>query len=132
MRGQLVIMSRLYMSPSIDWIFVFFHVPLYASGGHGKSDALISDLQSIFDNSGVDLIFQGHDHHYERMIVNNISYFVLGGGGAELDLFITDNPWMQHVELTHSFGLFEINGKTLTMQGIRVDGFVFDSLTVTK
>ncbi|MHA1265342.1 MAG: purple acid phosphatase family protein [Candidatus Helarchaeota archaeon] len=119
-------------SPTIDWIFVFFHVPLYSSGGHGCSETLIHDLSSIFSQSGVDMVFQGHDHHYERMLIGNITYYVLGGGGAELDLFLGTNPWTQHLELTHSFGLFEINGKTLTMQGIRVDGFVFDSITLVK
>jgi hypothetical protein len=119
-------------SPTIDWIFVFYHVPLYSSGGHATNEDHIADLAHIFANSGVDLAFQGHDHHYERLLVGNLTYMVLGGGGAELELFISTNPWIQHVELTHSFGLFEIDGKILTLQGIRIDGYVFDSVTISK
>ncbi|MHA1132386.1 MAG: metallophosphoesterase, partial [Candidatus Helarchaeota archaeon] len=119
-------------SPEIDWIFVFYHVPLYSSGGHGTNEGLIHDLAYIFANSGVDLVFQGHDHHYERLLIGNLTYMVVGGGGAELDLFISTNPWTQHVELTHSFGLVNIDGKTLTLQGIRIDGYVFDTLTINK
>ena len=119
-------------SPEIDWIFVFYHVPLYSSGSHGPNENLINDLQYIFDNSGVDIVFQGHDHHYERILVNNISYFVIGGGGAEHEVLIGSIPESQHTEIGLSFGLFEVNGLSLTMQAIRVDGYIFDSLTITK
>ncbi len=119
-------------SPEIDWIFIFFHVPLFSSGGHGPNEALIADLQYIFDHSSVDVVLQGHDHHYERIKVSNITYMVIGGGGAEMDVFISPNSWSQHVELVYSFGLFEIDGRTFRMQAIRIDGYVFDALTIIK
>jgi hypothetical protein len=119
-------------SPEIDWIIVFFHVPLYSSGGHGCNENLIQDLQYIFDHSRVDLVLQGHDHHYERIKVANLTYLVLGGGGAEYEAILSTNSWSQHTEIGLSFGLFEINGPRLTMQAIRPDGYMFDSLTLIK
>ena len=125
-------LSTANSSPEIDWIFVFFHVPLYSSGSHSSNDNLINDLQHIFDDSGVDLVLQGHDHHYERINVANLTYLIFGGGGAEQEFWLGTNPWSQHTEIGLSFGLFEVNGLSLTMQAVRVDGYVFDSLTITK
>ncbi len=119
-------------SPEIDWIFVFFHVPLYSSGSHGPNENLINDLKYIFDTSGVDLVLQGHDHHYERIEVSNLPYLVIGGGGAEHEMYLGTNPWSIHIEIGISFGIFDINGLTLTMQAVRVDGYIFDHLTITK
>ena len=41
-------------------------------------------LVSLFEAEGVDLVFSGHDHDYERSVYNGIVYVVTGGGGAEL------------------------------------------------
>jgi len=32
----------------------------------------------------VDIVFNGHDHSYERSYVNGVFYIVTGGGGAPL------------------------------------------------
>jgi hypothetical protein len=119
-------------SPEIDWIFVFYHVPLYSSGGHGDNDNLIHDLQHIFDSSSVDLVLQGHDHHYERLQIANLTYLILGGGGAEGELYLGDNPYSQRKEIGNSFWVFDINGLTLTVQIIRTDGYIIDTLIMTK
>ncbi len=125
-------LAKANSSPTIDWIFVFFHVPLYSSGSHSSNQELIHDLENIFVNSGVDVVLQGHDHHYERIYINNIYYFVFGGGGAEQEVWLATNPWSQHAEIAVHYGAFQIDGKTLTMQAVRVDGYIFDELTITK
>jgi hypothetical protein len=64
---------------------VFFgHHPFYSSGPHGSERALQEYLQPILEKCGVKLVFAGHDHDYERTIVNGITYVVSGGAGAPL------------------------------------------------
>ncbi len=76
---------------SIEHIFVAGHWPAYSSGAHGLTDhdewGQVRDyLQPLFETYGVDIYWCGHDHHYERAVVNNVTYIVTGGGGAPADL----------------------------------------------
>jgi 3',5'-cyclic AMP phosphodiesterase CpdA len=55
-----------------DWTVVFFHHPLYSKGRHdsdnkGSSMAYLREHYTpVFETYGVDLIFSGHNHNYER------------------------------------------------------------------
>jgi hypothetical protein len=40
-------------------------------------------LKTLFENTGVDLVFNGHVHCYERAIKNGITYLINGRGGAD-------------------------------------------------
>jgi hypothetical protein len=58
------------------WRFVFFHKPFYTSGHHtGEMDHLLDSWWTLFDQYGVDMIFNGHEHNYLRTkpINRNIS-----------------------------------------------------------
>ncbi|MDF1527295.1 MAG: metallophosphoesterase [bacterium] len=70
---------------STDFTIVTFHYPLYSTGQHGSDEPGIrDDLVPLFQQYGVDTVFNGHDHDYERSTVNGIRYIVAGGGGAPL------------------------------------------------
>ena len=55
-----------------DWTVVFFHHPLYSKGRHDSDDngSAMAELREhytpIFETYGVDLVFSGHNHSYER------------------------------------------------------------------
>jgi hypothetical protein len=82
--------------PTVRWIVVFFHHPLYSHAvgfaGKGGERALRAAVGPLFDRYGVDLVLSGHDHHYERTPpirdedVEELGcgpvYVVTGGGGA--------------------------------------------------
>src|SRR3954468_14723214 len=51
-----------------DWKICFFHHPLYSSGAfHGSSAELRAVLEPLFIKYGVQVVFSGHDHVYERV-----------------------------------------------------------------
>lgn len=69
-----------------DWTIVFFHHPPYSKGSHDSDsdgfagiDTPILDMRKeftpVFDEYGVDLVFSGHSHSYER------SYYLGGHTG---------------------------------------------------
>ncbi|MGD8353145.1 MAG: metallophosphoesterase [Pseudomonadota bacterium] len=67
------------------YTLVAFHYPLYSTGYHGSDEKdLADDLVPLFEQYGVDAVFNGHDHDYERSTVDGIRYIVTGGGGAPL------------------------------------------------
>ncbi len=66
-----------------DWKIAYFHHPLYSSGGrHGSDEQLRDSLEPLFVKYGVSVVFNGHDHFYERTKPQKgITYFVTGSGG---------------------------------------------------
>ena len=55
-------------SSGSDWKIAVFHHPLYSSGGrHGSSLDLRAILEPLLVQGGVNVVFTGHDHVYERV-----------------------------------------------------------------
>ena len=74
-------------SGDCDWIIVFFHRHPYASGGgHGDQSDVKDVWIPIFDEYGVDLVFNGHTHYYER------SYPLKGGTIVDDEMFTYQKP----------------------------------------
>jgi predicted phosphodiesterase len=62
-------------NPSIDWIIVYYHQPMYTSKTHHEGLEPFRDLyHNLFTKYGVDLVLSGHIHNYQRsypLIYNN-------------------------------------------------------------
>jgi hypothetical protein len=70
------------------WNIVYMHYPPYSSGSHGSTDG----MQWEFAAWGADALLAGHDHLYERLLVDGIPYFTNGAGGGGLYNFVTILP----------------------------------------
>ena len=67
-----------------DWKIAFLHHPVYTSGRYGLAARGIRlALESTFVNGGVDVVFSGHEHIYQRAeLQRGVLYFVTGGAGS--------------------------------------------------
>jgi hypothetical protein len=67
-----------------EWKIAFLHHPLYTSGRYTLAARGIRlALESAFVNGGVDVVFSGHEHLYERAeLQRGILYFITGGAGS--------------------------------------------------
>jgi hypothetical protein len=52
--------------PSVDFLIVLMHQAAFSSGLHGSDQGVRDAWFPLFTKYGVDLVIQGHDHHYER------------------------------------------------------------------
>lgn len=60
-------LKNAFKNPKIDWTFVVEHIPIYTSPSKHPSDSSIRDLfHPLFDKYGVDLVFSGDNHNYQR------------------------------------------------------------------
>lgn len=66
-----------------DWKICFFHHPPYSSGkAHGSDEQLREVVEPLFVKHGVNVVFTGHEHFYERLKPQKgIHYFISGAGG---------------------------------------------------
>lgn len=72
---------------------VYFHRPRFSSGGHA-GDLRMTGIWNILYDANVDLVINGHEHHYERFYpqtpaglrdtVRGIAQIIVGTGGASL------------------------------------------------
>ena len=118
-----------------DWKISYFHHPLYSSGKtHGSALETRATLEPIFVKNGVNVVFTGHDHIYERVkLEQGIQHFVIGSGGSlrKGDLTKTDIT-VKGYDQDLSFILIDISGNTLSFQTVSRTGRVVDSGLVTR
>jgi predicted MPP superfamily phosphohydrolase len=113
-----------------DWKVVFFHHPLYSSGGtHGSDFQLRAQLEPLFLKHGVDVVFSGHEHFYERIKPQKGIYYFTSGGAAKLrdgDVKKSDLT-AKSFDTGYHFMLIEITKDTMYFQAISDQGKIVDS-----
>jgi 3',5'-cyclic AMP phosphodiesterase CpdA len=116
------------------WKIAVFHHPIYSSAGsHGSSLGLRKAIEPLLTRYGVQAVFSGHDHTYERTKPQHgIQYFVTGAGGqvrrGDVNLkspfretsYDEDNHFMQ----------VEIDDRQIAFQAIAKSGAVVDRGTI--
>jgi predicted phosphodiesterase len=103
------------------WKMAYFHHPLYSSGGrHGSEVDLRQQLEPLFIKYGVDVVFAGHEHFYERIKPQKgIHYFTSGGGAKLREGDVNRGPLTAAAfDTDRSFMLVEVADETFRFQTI--------------
>jgi predicted phosphodiesterase len=117
-----------------DWKIVFFHHPLYSSGMHGSDIQLRAQLEPLFLKHGVDVVFSGHEHFYERIKPQKGIYYFTSGGAAKLregDVNKT-NLTAKSFDTGYHFMVIELTKDALHFQAISDQGKTVDSGTLPR
>jgi hypothetical protein len=118
-----------------DWKICYFHHPLYSDGGtHGPSVDLRVVLEPVFVASGVNVVFSGHDHIYERLTPQKGIYYFVEGAGGQLRKGDTSRSatTAKAFDQDQSFMLVEIDGDQLSFQTVSRTGLTVDSGTIRR
>jgi hypothetical protein len=116
---------------------VFQHHAMYSSGPahlQPPAEALRALLTPVYTATGVDVVFNGHDHLYERTRpIGGVVYVTTGAGGATLYERKYSNPFtLAFVNDRHSYTYVEVRGRTLLLRQTDADGRQIDTLAITK
>ena len=113
-----------------EWKICYFHHPLYSDAArHGSSVDLRLLLEPIFVRYGVDVVFSGHDHVYERVKPQKgIYYFVSGAAGQLRKGNMRLNAQTAALfDQDQSFLALEVAGADMHFEAISRVGKVVDS-----
>ncbi len=126
----------------IDWIVVMFHHGTYSACNHGSTDRVHEMWVPLFDKYGVDMVFNGHDHNYERTkpikngeVSDDGTYYVVVGGFFAPGYGNGSDWWtaVSHHGDKNNYSYLEVEGTTMRMTAYSGDGLeVLDTLELTK
>ncbi len=146
-------LERELSASKAKWKFVCHHHPPYSSdendygnlwksnqGRHG--DARVRELVPLYEKHGVDLVWNGHIHSYERTwrILGGKAvesggpfYMITGGGGGGLETPAPTRPFFQNnVRRGHHYVMVHVNGGTLELKAFTLDDRLFDYHKIEK
>ena len=119
-----------------EWKVAYFHHPPYSSGAaHGSDTKLREIVEPIFVKYGVNVVFTGHEHFYERMKPQQGIYYFISGSGGKLrkgdvkqGSALTDKAYDRDM----SFMLIEVAGDQMYFQVVSRTGETVDSGVIAR
>jgi predicted MPP superfamily phosphohydrolase len=118
------------------WKIAVFHHPIYSSAEtHGSDLRLRRVIEPLLVRYGVNVVFSGHDHVYERVRPQQgIQYFVTGAGGKvrEGDIDMRSPFREMSFDRDNHYMLVEVDDRRISFRAIARSGAVIDSGTIKE
>lgn len=128
------------------WKFVYYHHPFYTGSQHSADGVAFMKeaFLDVFEEVGVDVVFCGHNHLYERTaplrrdeIVpdgEGIVYIVTGAGGvSKYPELLPNPPYIRYYnDQVFSFTQVDLSADRLELKQISEHGEVIDEYVIEK
>jgi len=112
------------------WRVVYFHAAPYSSGWQGSTAVMRWPIAEW----GASVVFNGHEHVYEHLIVDGLHYFTIGASGyPALYSFVDILPESQF-RFNEDYGALRVEATPAEMQVefITRDGTIVDRVTIAN
>jgi predicted phosphodiesterase len=130
-RKQLDWFERAIKASKSEWKMAYFHHPLYSSGeAHGSEVDLRTVLEPLFVQYGMDVVFAGHEHFYERVKPQKGIYYFTCGGSAKLrkgDIRTGSELTEKGDDVENTFMVVEVVKDVFNFQTVSRGGATIDS-----
>ena len=134
------------------WKFVAHHHATYSAdeddygnawkGKTNLGDAAIRQIVPLYEKYGVDMVFFGHLHTYQRTLPikdnlvdqkNGVIYVQGGGGGGNLEDFAPSRAWFSAKTYRgHHYFIISVHNNTLNLKMYDTEGRMRDYFDLTK
>jgi len=124
-------LSARLADPRFSATLAVLHVPPFTNGRYaddGRASRI--DWVPLFEQSQVPLVLAGHDHNYQRIQFNGITYLVSGGGSSVLYGLAGTVPDGQYFARRSHFVILELDGPRIRISAMDEEGEVFDRAVI--
>lgn len=139
-------LRKLLTDSKARWKLLYYHHPFYTGSEHPESggEHMKNAFLKVYDECGVDMVFCGHNHLYERTapmredkIVDEgkgTVYITTGAAGANRYKEAQTPPAYirVHNDAKFSFTQVDVSAEKLELRQISEDGSVIDTYSITK
>lgn len=131
---QLQWLEKELQASGSDWKIPYFHHPIYTAATRGPSLELRTVLEPLFLKYGVNVVFTGHEHLYERLKPQKGIHYFVAGGSAKLRRGDLQKSAQTEVgyDNDRTFMLVEIAGDTLHFQTLTRSGTTIDKGAIQR
>ncbi len=146
-------LSRVLPASDARWKVVQHHQPAWTSDSNDYGDtfsagstwgdmAVRTHLVPLYEANGVDVVFNGHIHVYERTwpILDNrvdhdrgVVYVTTGGAGGSLEDFAPTRTWFTaHKHRGHHYCIVTAHDRSFELRAFDQDGKLIDLFTISS
>lgn len=136
---QLAWLEEQLKATTHTWKLVLMHHPIYSVSDNRDNQVLRERFQPLFENYGVDLVLQGHDHTYGRGFKPNVEnekakgpMYIVSVAGPKMYSPTLDR-WMErsgaNLQLYQSI---QVENNKLSYACFTTDGVKYDGFDLTK
>ena len=119
--------------PAAVWTIAMAHRPPYSYGERAGDDYYRTNWAPLLTKYEADFLVSGHSHNYQRMVpIRGVRYLVSGGGGASLYASAAGESAQAFATTCYHHVSVHVTNDVLQLRGVRSDGRIFDSATVTN
>ncbi len=116
------------------WKIAVFHHPAWTCGEYRSNAAIVEKWVPLFEQYGVQLVLNGHDHNYQRFGPRRgVTYIVHGGGGAHLypiQSCPASYPTRRFARASHGFLFLRATDSALQVSALNRRRQVIDSVVI--
>lgn len=121
------------IAETVKFVVVIFHHPLFSTGIHLEDEKRIRRvIEPLLRLHKVEVVFNGHNHAYERSKHNNIYHITTGGGGAPLHGQRRRSPESQLFVKAYHFCKLSVVGDKLQVEVFDINLKLIDKFHISK
>jgi predicted phosphodiesterase len=110
-------LSKSMMSSKAQHKIVLIHEPFVTADSKYETNGEFNIYHQLFKDAGIDIVIQAHNHNYQRFMIDNVAYYVVGTGthdeGSKLyDLESNDYdgyPLLKGIDNENGIAIFDLS-----------------------
>lgn len=116
------------------WRIVVQHYPPWSASEQREPSRpdIVEQLVPVLVTLRVDLLFNGHDHNYQRFAPEGPTHFVVTGGGGKSLYALREHPRLVKAVSVYHVCEVTCDATRLTLRAVASDGAELDAFTIDK
>lgn len=128
---QLAFLKRTLAAEKLRPVIVAYHQGTRTAGFHAPQVSQQELWEPLFIKHKVRLVLQGHNHLYERIAYEGVTYVTTGGGGANLYPCSRKAAGLVTCQSVHNFLMVEVTPKKIGVRAFDSTGKIIDRFRFT-